>query len=133
MSIDKALEFMTAVIKTPASTIAGIVAAGLLIHMAWVEGQIPGVIGYAKADEIQVLREEVSTLKSDVSLLRVSTLETNLFNLQMEICKLENGPGALRTEYERRKSSLQSEYRKLTATGTGTNYRFGDPYPVPDC
>ncbi len=133
MSPDKILEFVTAVVKKPASGLAAIFLIGLVVHILWTEGRIPGVVGYAKANEIETLKEDVAGLKSEVGAIRIGALETSMFNLQVDVCKLTDDQAALRTEYQRRISSLQSEYRQATATGEGNNRRLGDPYPLPAC
>lgn len=138
--IEKVVELMTVAVKSPASALGVIALLALLTNILWTEGRIPGVIGYAKADEIEqvkaqvaAVQAEVSNVKGDIAMQRREGLETALFNTQIEYCKLSADQTALRTEFQRRISGLQSDYRQLTATGSGTNRRLGDPYPLPEC
>lgn len=85
---------------------------GILAFCAWAAGGFSafGLDGFARAEDVQSLRQEVRET-------RLTALESQLFELRLKQCQAE---GALRVALSEQLAKLNRDYHELT----GTNYQL---------
>lgn len=88
----------------------------LLIAFAfWALDMVPGFPGFARADDVRAVAEEVRQG-------RIGQLQSELFNLKVKACD-EASPLALRQQFQEQLSKKQAEYFSLV----------GQAYTLPNC